>query len=219
MAEPIAKPSQDPGNDGTMAGMLRSVFDKFVQQLDDMLPATVVSYDRLSNRACVQPMIAMVTTEKTRVTRAKLASVPVLNIGGGGYLLSFNLKPGDHGWIKASDRDISLYLQNLSEEQPNTKRKHSFEDGLFIPDSMKFQIDPENMEHAVLQTLDGKTRIAVWPDKIKITAVGGLEVDGPLKVTGRTMLVGGADIQNKPYEDHWHGNVSHGDSNTNPPWT
>lgn len=64
MAEPIAKPSQDPGNDGTMAGMLRSVFDKFTQQLDDMLPATVVSYDRASNRACVQPMIAMVTTEK-----------------------------------------------------------------------------------------------------------------------------------------------------------
>lgn len=68
MAE-IAKPSQDPGNDGTMAGMLRSVFDKLIQQLDDMLPATVISYDRLTNRACVQPMIAMVTTEKTRHTR------------------------------------------------------------------------------------------------------------------------------------------------------
>ncbi|POP42318.1 hypothetical protein CHU32_03530 [Superficieibacter electus] len=227
----IAKPSQNPGNDGTMAGMLRGVFGKLIQGLDDMLPAQIVSYDRKENRACVQPMIAMVTTEKERITRAQLVSVPVLNIGGGNYMLSFNLKPGDYGWIKASDRDISLYLQNLAEEQPNTRRMHSFEDGLFIPDVMtKYQIADEDVEHAVLQTLDGKTRLAIWPDKVKITAMNGLEVDGPLKVTGdtmlekrlvvkgRTRLEGGADIDSRPYESHWHGGVDRGQGNTNGPY-
>lgn len=236
-------PSQNPANDGTMSGMLRSVFGKLIQGLDDMLPAKVVSYDRKTNRAMVQPMIAMVTTDKQRVTRAQIASVPVLNIGGGNYVLSFNLNPGDPGWIKASDRDISLYLQNQQEEQPNTKRMHSFEDGLFIPDVMtRYQIDAEDKEHAVLQTLDGKTRLAVWPDKIKITAAQGLEVDGPLKVTGaatleqtldvagtttlqqtldvtgRSTLTGGVDIQGKPYEVHWHGGVDRGDSQSNGPY-
>lgn len=238
-----APPSQNPADDGTMSGMLRSVFGKLLQGLDDMLPATIISYDRKKNRAMVQPMIAMVTTDNARVTRAQIASVPVLNIGGGNYVLSFNLKAGDPGWIKASDRDISLYLQNQQEEQPNTRRMHSFEDGLFIPDVMtRYQIDAEDEEHAVLQTLDGKTRLAVWPNKIKITAVQGLEVDGPLKVTGittlentltvsgatalestlevagRTQLVGGADVQNKPYEAHWHGGIARGEHQSNGPY-
>lgn len=41
-----APPSQNPADDGTMSGMLRSVFGKLIQGLDDMLPATVISYDR-----------------------------------------------------------------------------------------------------------------------------------------------------------------------------
>ncbi|ENM4010220.1 hypothetical protein AB7P28_004549 [Salmonella enterica] len=82
----------------------------------------------------------------------------------------------------------------------------------------------------------------MWPDKIKITAVQGLEVDGPLKVTGittlektltvtgattlestlevtgRTQLVGGADVQGKPYEAHWHGGISRGEDQSNGPY-
>ena len=171
MTDELAQPSRNPANDGTMTGMLREVMGKMTQGLDDCLPATVVAFDRTSNRATVKPMVQVVTTKGEAVSRAQLVSVPVFQIGGGGFLLNFNLKPGDLGWIKASDRDTSLFLQQYSEQKPNTKRMHSFSDGLFFPDVMRgYTIDGEDAENAVLQTLDGTCRVAIWPDRVKITA-------------------------------------------------
>ncbi len=166
-----APPSRDPANDGTLTGMLREVMGKMAQSLDDCLPAVVVAFDRASNRATVKPMVQVLTTAGETVSRAQVVSVPVFQIGGGGFLLNFNLKPGDLGWIKASDRDTSLFLQQYSEQRPNTKRVHSFSDGLFFPDAMRgFTINSEDAENAVLQNLDGTCRVAIWPDRVKITA-------------------------------------------------
>lgn len=165
------KPSRDPANDGTLAGTLRQVFQKVMQGVDDMLPAQVIAYDRTSNRATVKPLVQVLTTEGETVGRAQIVSVPVFQIGGGGFILNFNLKPGDLGWIKASDRDTSLFLQSYGEQRPNTKRMHSFEDGLFFPDVMRgYTIDGEDAENAVLQNLDGSCRVAIWQDRVKVTA-------------------------------------------------
>lgn len=163
--------SHDPADDGSMLGMLRQVLRKHQQGVDNQLPARVISYDRETNRATVQPVVAMLTTAGQRISRAQIAEVPVLRIGGGGHVLAFNLKAGDLGWIEASDRDVSLFLQGFAEGAPNTNRFHSFEDGLFIPDAMReVQIAGEDDEHVVLQTLDGTHRIAVWDDRVKVTS-------------------------------------------------
>ena len=113
----------------------------------------------------------MVTTDGENISRNQLASIPVINIGGGGSILSFNLIPGDLGWIKANDRDIADFLKRYSESIPSTKRLHDFNNGLFIPDVMTgWTIDPEDAENAVLQTLDGTVRVSLFPDKLKLTA-------------------------------------------------
>lgn len=171
MTDNQAPPSRDPANDGTLTGMLREVMGKMAQGLDDCLPAVVVAFDRTSNRATVKPLVQVLTTKGETVSRAQLVSVPVFQIGGGGFILNFNLKPGDLGWIKASDRDTSLFLQSYNEQRPNTKRMHSFSDGLFFPDVMRgYTINGEDAENAVLQNLDGTCRVSIWPDRVKITA-------------------------------------------------
>lgn len=172
-----APPSRAPSNDDTLVGMFRTVLGKFVQNLDDCLPARVIAYDRTSNRATVQPLIQMVTTEGERVSRAQVASVPVFQIGAGGWVLHFPIKPGDIGWIKATDRDMSLFLQRLAEGPPNTKRMHSFEDGVFFPAVLSGHvIAAEDSDHPVFQSLDGSTRVALWPEFAKVTAPRGLLV-------------------------------------------
>jgi cytoskeletal protein CcmA (bactofilin family) len=166
-----AQPSRDPANDGTILGTLNQVMLKMMQGIDDCLPAQVIAFDRAANRATVQPMVKVLATNGETLSRAQIASVPVFQIGGGGYMLNFNLKPGDLGWIKASDRDTSLYLQGCTEQHPNTNRIHSFSDGLFFPQIMTgFAISPEDAENAVWQSLDGTVRVALWPDRVKITA-------------------------------------------------
>lgn len=226
MSEPYNPPSIDPADEDSLTGVFRSVLGKFLQQTDDMLPAIVIAYDRVSNRATVQPQVMMGSTSGEKISRAQIASVPVLNIGGGGFVLSFPIKPGDLGWIKASDRDISLYLQGgLKEEWPNTKRMHSFQDGLFIPDVLKtFTVDGEDAERVVLQTTDATTRIAIAPGLVKITTPGTVEVDAPtVHMTGDLQVDGSITAQGEVtgngivLSTHTHGGVQPGGANTSAP--
>jgi phage baseplate assembly protein gpV len=220
-----AQPSRDPANDASLLGMARQILDKFLMGVDDMLPARVVSYDRAKNRATVVPMVMMLTTDNRQVGRAQIASVPVLRIGGGGMALSFNLKAGDLGWIKANDRDISLITQGYKDAAPNTLRKHSFQDAVFIPDVMTgLTVPGEDSDAAVLQTLDGSVKVSVGADKVKIASgassivvsasgiaiVGDVTITGKLTTSGASTLSGGATIGGISFASHKHSGVQPG---------
>lgn len=167
-----APPSRNKAADGTFQGLVDIFRSKLGQNTEDMLPAKVIAYDRDTNRAQVQPLIVVVNTVNEQVPRAQIASVPVLQIGGGGFVISVPIKTGDLGWIKASDRDISLFKKNYVQSPPNTQRTHNFADGLFIPDSFMKDvvISGEDTDNLVIQNLDNSVRIAWFNDKIKITA-------------------------------------------------
>lgn len=177
MADTHANPSRDPANDDSLLGMARQVLDKFLQGVDDMLPARVVSYDRASNRAVVVPMVKLLTTDNRQVGRAQVASVPVFQYGGGGFVLSVNLKPGDLGWLKANDRDISLVMQAYRDNAPNTLRKHSFQDAMFYPDAMRDIVTAgDEGDNLTLQSLDGNSRFTLSLTGSKVIAEQGLFV-------------------------------------------
>ena len=88
------KPSYNPSNLGSLAGAMKEVLGKFLQGVDDMLPAVVIAYDRAANRATVRPTIRVLQTDGTLIDRAQIASVPVLSLGGGDAVLSFNIRLG-----------------------------------------------------------------------------------------------------------------------------
>jgi len=185
-------PSIDPADLGSLTGAFRFIVNKILQGVSGRLPAQVIAFDRNANRVRVQPLIKVITTDGTEVSRAQIASVPVCQIGGGGVVLNFNLNPGDLGWIEANDRDISLFLQSYAESKPNTNRKFSFSDGVFVPNIMhNFTINSEDDENCVLQNLSGTVRIAIWSDKIKITAPSGLKVSGGIVVDNNGMNITG----------------------------
>jgi len=239
-----APPSGNLADSDTLQGVLKFAFTKFLQKTDDMLPAQVLAYDRATNRASVQPLIRFVTTKNEVVSRSQIASVPVLQLGGGGFVLSFPIKAGDLGWIKANDRDISFFKKNYTNSSPNTQRKHSFEDAMFIPDSMMKQvvIDPEDAENVVLQNLAGTVRIALWADKVKITApeivldtplttiTGALisgtnpeygqtaEFNGTISTTQDVTAKGGGSVA-VSLHNHTHGGVQTGGGDTGVPNT
>jgi hypothetical protein len=163
-------PSKPPAIDGDLGAALAFIFQKMMQKVDGQLPAKIISYNRTTNRAMVQPLISIISTSGQRVGRAPIAAVPVLALGGGSMFINFPLGPGDIGWIEASDRDISLYLQSAQVSSPNDGRIHSFEHGRFIPDvydNYTFTLDAGAM---VISTLDGSTRIVMKPGKIQFFA-------------------------------------------------
>lgn len=174
-----SNPSRNQADNNTLVGALRLAFTKYIQNLNDTLPARVVSYDRTNNRAVVQPTISVINTDGTLIPRPEMVNIPVFSNGGGGFIINFPLQVGDLGWIKASDRDISLFLQSFDDAQPNTERLHSFEDAIFYPDVMhNYTINSEDNDRVVIQTLDGSQRVAIASDQVKITATTiNLEAD------------------------------------------
>lgn len=210
-----APPSVDPASQDSLEGVFNTVLRKFLQRVDDMLPARVVSYDRTTNRATVQPVVSLLTTAGTQLARATVGSVPVLLLGGGGHMLGFNLQAGDLGWIKASDRDISMFLQSFNVGPPNTQRMHSFEDALFIPDVMRgFTIAGEDESAVVLQTLDGTHKVAVGADRVTLTA-GASKFE--LTAAGMVYTGGPFVINGVVFDTHVHGGVEPGPANTGGP--
>lgn len=104
--------------------------------VDDMLPATVVSYNAATNRAVVRPLSVMVDSAGKQIEREPIGDIPVYRYGGGGFVVTLPVQPGDFGWLKASDRDITHNLTATgTQARPQTGRTHSFSDGMFYPDT------------------------------------------------------------------------------------
>lgn len=156
---------------GDLTSNLRLFFESFVKEsLDDMLPCKVVAHDRDTNRVDLQPLIMLKTTDGTKMNRQIIKNIPVFRFGGGGFFISVPIKAGDFGWIKANDRDISLMIQSGGNaDVPNTKRLHSFNDGLFFPDTLKdWVIDGKNADALVISSMDGSTCIAVDNGRVEV---------------------------------------------------
>lgn len=166
-------PNQDPADDGSMASVMNAYLRSFIREnLDDMLPAVVVSYNDATNKAVIKPLIMVGTTDGQKLSRSQLQNIPVFRFGGGGFFMRFPIKAGDFGWLKASDRDMSLMMQRGGlEDWPNTERLHSFSDAMFFPDTLKgWSIDGGNSDAAVFQSMDGSVCVALHNGKITFTA-------------------------------------------------
>ena len=216
----VAGPSVNPADRGSFVGLLKLALLKQLQNTDDMLPAQVIAYDRASNRASVQPLVYVISTDNRRIKRASIASVPVLQLGGGGFLLSFPIQPGDLGWIKANDRDISNFKASLKMATPQTYRKHTFEDAMFIPDTMMKGVTLADNDGVCLQSLDGSVSVVLKSGKVIINAPE-IEINGENKIT----LTGDEIEFDSPninaggvrFDTHVHTDVQPGAGESGPP--
>ena len=198
----VTIPSRNPADDGPMAGVLKVVARKNAENTDGQLPAMVIDYDRTLNTATVLPLIDRVQTNGEVMPRAQLASVPVLALGGGGFCITFPLQPGDFGWIEASDRDISLFLQNMAESAPNTFRIHSFDDARFIPDVFhQYTYSDDDAGNMVIQSLDGMTKLAIGPgivvvkaDSVSVTSASVTITSDATAVVGSSFTYNGSQV-------------------------
>lgn len=190
-------PNIDPANNSTLVGTIRSAFAHLLRNVDGTLPARVLKYDRDTNRVQVEVLIAMISTSGQQVSRAQIANIPVINIGGGGFLINFPLKPGNLGFIMANDRDISLFLQSFSESPPNTNRVKSFSDSIFIPSVLtEYTIDGGDADDMVIQNLDGTVKITLGTDSITLKTPTAVTIDTPLTTVTGKLVVDGITILN-----------------------
>lgn len=179
-------------------------------EIDDMLPAKVISYNDSTNRAIIKPLVQMGTADGRKIDRPNQVNVPVFRFGGGGFFIRMPIKPGDFGWLKANDRDISLIMQRGGlEDWPNTLRTHDFNDSMFFPDSLKgWAIDGSYSNSLVIQSLSGGAVFAVSDNEIELKV--GSQI---LNLSSAGLTHNGVNIGS----NHTHGGVETGGGNTGGP--
>lgn len=205
---PVQEPSINDADRNSLAGLLRFAFKKMQQEVHGVMPARVIAFKRgvTGDRVQVVPTIKMVGTNGAAIDRAQIANIPVLRLGGGGFGMSYPLKPGDLGWIFAADRDISGFLQNYGTASPQTNRMGEFSDSFFIPDQMTGFTHAENeADSFIIQKADGSVKIKLEDDtitieapniiinsnaKIILAAGSSVEITGDLKVIGNIKATG-----------------------------
>jgi len=188
---------QRPGDSASLRAAVRFVQNAMAMDMEVCLPARVIGYDRVANTAEVQPMIVLTKRDPAggalqRVPRTNIPDIPVLSLGAGNFHISFPVKKGDLGWLYACDRDITLFLQSLTEQHAATDGpSHKFTDAIFVPDVLRqYTIDAEDADALVIQSTDAATRISVRADNIKITAPLKVTLDTPLVETTQDLTVG-----------------------------
>ena len=190
-----APPSINPADLDSLTGTFRNVFSKFLQNVDTCLPAQVIAFDRSPPASVqIQPLIKMITTAGESVSRAQIAKVPVMQLGAGGFIMSFNVSPGDLGILLANDRDISLFIQSFNETQPNSMRIKNFADAMFLPLVFNnYAIAGEDANNLVIQDLSGGIKIALGNSKIKMLAPN-VEIDSAVVINGSLTVNGDAEV-------------------------
>lgn len=169
-------PNQNPANTGSLLGMAQTMLETIKSNTDGMLPVKVISHDRAKRRVKVEHLIDVILTDNTTIKRGTQSEVQTLVIGGGGFVIDFYLPSGSLGWLLAADRDLSLFKQSYTAERPNTLRKKSFNDGLFIPDVMTgYDVSGEDQQSMVIQSIDGTQKISLNPN-------------GVTKMTGKKLI-------------------------------
>jgi len=209
--------SGNPADDKTLTGLMKMTVQKAMQGMDSMMPVEVVKYDRATNRATVKHLIQMQGTNGDKVDRAQIASVRVQQFGNAKFSISLPIKPGDKGWLKAADRDISLFQQDINKaDAPNTERMHSFQDGVFMPDAMGAGDAPAGQgDKTVIGSVTGGFYFSFDDDgcELKIGPVTFTVTAGGVDITGGTVTHNGKNIGST----HTHGGVIPGAANTDVP--
>ncbi len=176
-----------PADNDSMAGLLQYSMQEYMKTIQSVLPAKVINYNASTNRVSVQLLINILTTSGEQIPNTQLASIPVMLLGGGGYCISFNLQQGDLGWVIATDRDISIFLQNYTASAPGVNTIKNFSSSFFIPDQMQ-KAATSNPGIAV-SNASGSVKITLGSDGIEITSPlttinGNLLVKGNITATG-----------------------------------
>lgn len=163
----------DQSRNDSLEGLLMELADSIAKRFECSLPCMVTKVSADRTRVSVRPLIRIVGQDGSTLARDVIDGVTVYQSGAGDLVMSFPVAVGDIGWIEATDRDLGLFLQSYGESDPPSRRKHSFSDGVFVPDVMtNFTIAGEDSTAVVIQNRAGTVKIALDENEIRVKNQG-----------------------------------------------
>lgn len=125
----------------TLTDVLEIFRKRMLLDLETVMPAIVIEYDRNKHVALVQPLVKRVDVMGNTLDLPQMY-VTVKRTYSGDFLIDVPLHPNDTGWVIASSRDTSLVKSKNPDSKgdfegtdvPNTSSLHKYIYGYFLPD-------------------------------------------------------------------------------------
>lgn len=205
--------------------VLRLTFESHQAELWTALPAIVQSYDPEEVTVSAQPTIQAYVRDKdgnwTWTNLGMLIHCPVVFPGGGGFLMTFPIQPGDEVLVIIASRCIDAWWQNGGIQTQSQLRMHDLSDGFALPRVFSKPNAPSSLstQNAQLRTRDGSCLLEITPGGvIHLAAPGGMIVDGDVQVNGKlTATDEVAAKTSHTVSQHTHGGVQSGSDATEKP--
>jgi hypothetical protein len=216
----------------SLSSAIRNAFTNMLKEVHTTIPGSIVSFDPVTQSAEVQISIRRIyianqadgTETKTPVEVPMLINVPVIFLRGGGWCITFPVKPNDECIVHFSERAIDTWRKNGDIQNPKDWRMHDYSDaicqvGLSSEPNVITNFDNTNMQ---IRNEEGDVSITINEDKsinveslsvninsASATFTGNLQVDGDINVSGSADIGGSIDITGtSTAADHVSGTVS-----------
>lgn len=191
----------------------RAALDGRQAEIWTALPGLVESFDPAAMTVSVQPAVkGQVQDERgtaSAVDMPLLADVPVVFPCGGGFSLTYPIKPGDECLVVFASRCIDGWWQSGGVGGTPDERMHDLSDGIAIvgPRSQARKLIPAvDADNVQLRTDDGKAHITMLPDytiraqnpavSVELTPAGELraQADAEIRLSAPSIIMEAAAI-------------------------
>lgn len=167
-------------------GAVQWAMESGLSDVNTAVPGTVVQYDPASNRAVVRASMPKRLADGSELEAPSVHEVPVAFPAGGGFSLTFPLKPGDGVLLIFSQRSLEGWLSGGT-QAPDDPRRFALSDAIAIPglSATGVTVDAENATAA----WEGGT-LSLEPGGVarmkgsKLVVENDIEVQGKITATG-----------------------------------
>ena len=153
------------------------------------MPGIVQSYSPSDNTVSIQPAIRAVILKQdpasgkqapAAVNLPLLIKVPVVFMGGGGYVATFPISQGDEALVVFSSRSIDAWWQSGGVQNQIEQRAHDLSDGIAIVGLYSVPRVPGSIstDSAQIRSLDGTTRVRIGAGGIDMHSSGTITFSG-----------------------------------------
>ena len=179
------------------SSLLREAISNRLLDLHTQMPGIIDSFNANTQTARVQPAIRRIfrTDEGDRVFLTPknlplLIDVPVIYPRGGGFSLTFPVKPGDECLLCFCERSIDSWFNSGSVSTPTERRFHSLSDAVALmglssqPNAIKdynqdgVELRSDSGDNVVRMSENGAIRLENESGYVELTESGEFDING-----------------------------------------
>ncbi len=117
----------------SLVDIIRNAVKSYLLDLHTAMPAIVISYDRTTQFAVVEPALRRTLVTGDVVELPKIYNVPVQFPHAGDTFIHYDLKEGDNVLLIFSERSIDKWAVQSGKTTPSERRMHDLNDCFAIP--------------------------------------------------------------------------------------